>query len=69
MLKAHLNLIDTASDEQLLRIRSDLEKLLPTLGESNIRRDTRNLLVAIDQERLERVMRQHRLESDDRASA
>jgi hypothetical protein len=69
LLKAHLNLIDTASDEQLLQIQTDLRKLLPTLAEKDVLRDTRNLLIAIDQERLERVMRQHRLGSGDRASA
>jgi len=69
LLKAHLDLIGSASDEQLLRIHSGLENLLPTLSEPDVRRDTRNLLIAIDQERLERVMRQHRLESGNHASA
>lgn len=73
MLKDHLRFIETASDTQLASTRKDLEKLLPTLREASVIRDTRALLRAIDQEALERVMRHHRLhpppEGDQKAQA
>lgn len=61
MLSEHLRFIDQASDTQLAETRTKLEKLLPSLREPEVRRDTQHLLRAIDRELLDRVMRQSRL--------
>lgn len=61
MRQEHAHFIDNACDEQLQRIRTDLENLLKVLREPEVRQETRVLLKAIDQELLERVMRRHRL--------
>lgn len=62
MRQEHAHFIDNADDEQLKRVRADLESLLTTLREPEVRQDTKVLLKAIDQEMLERVMRRHRSE-------
>lgn len=61
MLSEHLHFIDTASEKQLEDTRARLDKLLPSLREPEVRRDTQQLLRAIDRELLDRVMRQSRL--------
>lgn len=61
MLSEHLRFIDTASEQQLEDTRAKLDKLLPSLREPEVRRDTQHLLRAIDRELLDRVMRQSRL--------
>ena len=54
MRQEHAHFIDNACDEQLQRIRTDLENLLKVLREPEVRQETRVLLKAIDQELLER---------------
>ena len=61
MRQEHAQFIDSADDNQLTRVRTDLEALLKVLREPEVRQDTKVLLKAIDQELLERVMRRHRL--------
>ncbi|BDT74003.1 hypothetical protein os4_35560 (plasmid) [Comamonadaceae bacterium OS-4] len=60
MLKEHARFIETASEEQLQATRTRLQKLLPILREPEVRRDTQQLLRSIDQEMLDRVMREAR---------
>jgi len=60
MLKEHARFIETASEEQLQSTRAKLQKLLPALREPEVRRDTQQLLRSIDQEMLDRVMREAR---------
>ncbi|CAM8643827.1 hypothetical protein MCEMSEM18_03586 [Comamonadaceae bacterium] len=60
MLKEHASFIETASEEQLQSTRAKLHKLLPILREPEVRRDTQQLLRSIDQEMLDRVMREAR---------
>lgn len=60
MLIEHARFIETASETQLQDTRKKLQKLLPVLSEPEVRRDTQHLLRSIDQEMLDRVMRQAR---------
>lgn len=57
----HTQFIDSAESDQLHKVRDDLEALLPLLRESHVIKQTKALMAAIDQELLERVMRQLRL--------
>ncbi|MDT8992811.1 hypothetical protein RQP54_18200 [Curvibacter sp. APW13] len=56
MLQKHLQFIDSSTDTQLADTRARLENLLPTLRDPEVRRDTQQLLRAIDREFLDRVM-------------
>lgn len=56
MLTAHLQYITTANQQQLIDKRSQLEALLQSLRDPEVRRDTQQLLRAIDRCLLNRVM-------------